>query len=51
MRIRITLPEMIVRELDRRGGSHGRSAFIAGAVERADFPNEEIEVEHGPVGA
>jgi hypothetical protein len=35
MRLHITLDEDIVRELDRRVGARGRSAYIARAVERA----------------
>jgi predicted nucleic acid-binding protein len=35
MRLHITLDEEIVRELDRRVGARGRSAYIARAVERA----------------
>jgi Arc/MetJ family transcription regulator len=35
MRVHITLSDDLVRELDRRAGSRGRSAFIAGAVRHA----------------
>lgn len=35
MRVHITLPDEIVRELDRRVGARRRSAFIAGAVRRS----------------
>jgi metal-responsive CopG/Arc/MetJ family transcriptional regulator len=35
IRLHITLSETVVRELDRRVGPRGRSAFIAGAVEQA----------------
>jgi hypothetical protein len=35
MRLHITLDDRLVRELDRRAGRRGRSAFIAGAIERA----------------
>jgi hypothetical protein len=35
MRLHITLDDELVRELDRRAGSRGRSAFIAGAIARA----------------
>jgi Arc/MetJ-type ribon-helix-helix transcriptional regulator len=35
MRVHITLSDELVRELDRRVGSRGRSAFIAGAVREA----------------
>jgi len=35
VRLHITLDDELVRELDRRAGSRGRSAFIAGAIERA----------------
>jgi hypothetical protein len=35
MRVHITLADELVRELDRRVGSRGRSAFIAGAVAHA----------------
>jgi hypothetical protein len=34
MRLHITLDEEIVRELDRRVGPRGRSAFITAALER-----------------
>jgi hypothetical protein len=35
MRLHITLSDELVRELDGRVGSRGRSAFIAGAVREA----------------
>jgi hypothetical protein len=35
MRLHITLRDHVVRELDRRVGPRGRSAFIARAVEQA----------------
>ncbi|HET7567967.1 MAG TPA: hypothetical protein VFJ91_08250 [Gaiellaceae bacterium] len=35
MRVHISLDDELVRELDRRVGSRGRSAFIAGAVSQA----------------
>jgi metal-responsive CopG/Arc/MetJ family transcriptional regulator len=35
MRVHITLDDDLVRELDRRVGARRRSAYIAGAVERA----------------
>jgi metal-responsive CopG/Arc/MetJ family transcriptional regulator len=35
MRVHITLSDELVRELDRRVGARGRSAFIAGAVREA----------------
>lgn len=35
VRLHISLDDALVRELDRRAGRRGRSAFIAGAVERA----------------
>jgi Arc/MetJ family transcription regulator len=35
MRLHITLDEETVRDLDRRVGSRGRSAFIAAAVRHA----------------
>jgi len=35
MRVRISLSDELVRELDRRVGSRRRSSFIAGAVRRA----------------
>ena len=35
MRLHITLSDELVRELDRRVGSRGRSSFIAAAVREA----------------
>jgi Arc/MetJ-type ribon-helix-helix transcriptional regulator len=35
MRVHITLSDELVRELDRRVGARGRSAFIAGAIREA----------------
>jgi hypothetical protein len=35
MRVHITLPHELVKDLDRRVGARRRSAFVARAVERA----------------
>jgi metal-responsive CopG/Arc/MetJ family transcriptional regulator len=35
MRVHINLDDEIVRELDRRAGARGRSAYIAAALRRA----------------
>jgi Arc/MetJ-type ribon-helix-helix transcriptional regulator len=53
MRLRITLSDELVRELDRRVGAGRRSSFIAGAVRRAldeEVRWELIESSLGSVG-
>lgn len=35
MRVHITLPQALVKDLDRRVGARHRSSFVAQAVERA----------------
>lgn len=51
MRLHITLDENIVRELDRRVGARGRSAYIARAVERALDDEERWELLESVTGS
>jgi hypothetical protein len=45
------LNERLVRELDRRVGTRGRSAYIAGAVERALEDEHRWELIRSSVGS
>jgi metal-responsive CopG/Arc/MetJ family transcriptional regulator len=54
MRVHITLPESVVRELDRRVGRRRRSAFIGRAVKHAlesEQRRELVESAIGTIGA
>ncbi len=51
MRVNITLPEEVVRELDRRAGAGSRSAYIARAVERALEDDHRWELIESAVGS
>ena len=51
MRVHITLADELVRELDRRVGARRRSAYIAGAVERALEDDHRWELLESAVGA
>jgi len=51
MRLHITLDEETVRELDRRAGRGGRSAFIARAVRRELDDARRWELIESAVGA
>jgi hypothetical protein len=51
MRLHITLPDAVVRELDRRVGPRGRSAYISGAVEQALDDDRRWELLESAVGA
>jgi hypothetical protein len=50
MRVHITLDDDLVRELDRRVGARRRSAYIAGAVERALDDDHRWELLESAVG-
>lgn len=50
MRVHISLREEVVRELDRRAGTRGRSAYIARAVERALDDDRRWELIDSAVG-
>lgn len=51
MRVHITLDDDIVRELDRRVGARRRSAYIAGAVERALDDDHRWELLQSALGS
>lgn len=51
MRLHISLGDDIVRELDRRVGARGRSAFIAGAIERALDDDRRWELLESALGS
>jgi hypothetical protein len=51
MRLHITLGDNIVRELDRRVGARRRSAYIAGAVERALDDDHRWELLESALGS
>jgi hypothetical protein len=51
MRVHITLADDIVRELDRRVGARRRSAYIAGAVERALDDDHRWELLESALGS
>jgi Arc/MetJ-type ribon-helix-helix transcriptional regulator len=51
MRVHITLPEAVVRELDRRVGRRRRSAFIGRAVEHALESEQRRELVESAIGA
>jgi metal-responsive CopG/Arc/MetJ family transcriptional regulator len=51
MRVHITLHDDIVRELDRRVGARRRSAYIAGAVERALDDDHRWELLESALGS
>ena len=51
MRVHITLPDAVVRELDRRVGARGRSRYIAGAVEQALEDDRRWELLESAIGA
>jgi hypothetical protein len=50
MRVHISLREEVVRELDRRAGTRGRSAYVARAVERALEDDRRWELIDSAVG-
>jgi metal-responsive CopG/Arc/MetJ family transcriptional regulator len=51
MRVHITLSDELVRELDRRVGARGRSAFIAGAVREALEDERRWELVESALGS
>lgn len=51
MRVHITLPERVVRDLDRRVGARRRSSFVARAVERALEDEHRWELIEASLGA
>lgn len=51
MRVHITLADDLVRELDRRVGARRRSAYIAGAVERALDDDRRWELLESALGS
>ena len=51
MRLHITLSDDDVRELDRRAGRRGRSAYIAQAVRRALDDDRRWELVESAVGS
>ena len=51
MRVHISLSDELVRELDRRVGARGRSAFIAGAVREALEDERRWELIESALGA
>jgi len=51
MRVHITLSDDLVRELDRRVGARGRSAFIAGAIREALENEQRWELVESALGA
>jgi hypothetical protein len=51
MRLHITLSDELVRELDRRVGARGRSAFIAGAVRDALENEQRWELVESALGS
>ena len=51
MRVRITLPDDVVREIDRRVGPHRRIAYIARAVERTLDHDRRWELVEAATGA
>jgi hypothetical protein len=51
MRVHITLQDDLVRELDARVGTRRRSAFIAGAVERALDDRRRWELIESAIGS
>jgi Arc/MetJ-type ribon-helix-helix transcriptional regulator len=51
MRVHITLSDELVRELDRRVGARGRSAFIAGAVREALENEQRWELVESALGS
>jgi Arc/MetJ-type ribon-helix-helix transcriptional regulator len=51
MRVHITLPEHVVKDLDRRVGARRRSSFVARAVERALEDEHRWELIESSLGA
>jgi hypothetical protein len=51
MRLHISLRDEIVRELDRKAGARGRSAYIARAVERALDEDSRWELLESALGS
>lgn len=51
MRVHITLPEQVVKDLDRRVGARRRSSFVARAVERALEDEQRWELIESSLGA
>jgi metal-responsive CopG/Arc/MetJ family transcriptional regulator len=51
MRVHITLPDDVVRALDKRVGSRRRSAYIARAVEQALDDDRRWELIESALGA
>ena len=51
MRVHITLPERVVKDLDRRVGARRRSSFVARAVERALEDEQRWELIESSLGA
>lgn len=51
MRLRITLRDELVRELDRRVGARRRSAYIASAVEKALDDARRWELVESAIGS
>jgi hypothetical protein len=51
MRLHISLRDEIVRELDRKAGTRGRSAYIARAVERALDEDSRWELLESALGS
>lgn len=51
MRVHITLPERVVKDLDRRVGARRRSSFVARAVERALEDERRWELIESSLGA
>jgi Arc/MetJ-type ribon-helix-helix transcriptional regulator len=51
IRVHITLPEHVVRELDRRVGARRRSSYIARAVERALDDDHRWELLESALGS
>ncbi len=51
MRVHITLSDELVRELDRRVGARGRSAFIAGAIREALENEQRWELVESALGS
>jgi hypothetical protein len=51
MRVHITLPDEVVRELDRRVGPRQRSGFIARAVEEALDDVQRWELIESAIGS
>ena len=51
MRVHITLPQALVKDLDRRVGARRRSSFVAQAVERALEDEHRWELIQSSLGA